>query len=302
VAHAGDGRPADLLRDATTAMHRAKENSSGVELFDPAHSQRAKERLRLESELFHALERGELFLHFQPIIALHSGALSGFEALMRWRRGERGLVRPDLFIPIAEENGLILELGRWALAQACRTLMRWREACPESRALFMAVNLSARQFDDPELLEEVTRSLGQSGLDPGSLKLEVTESVIMARTRENAARLAALKELGVRLAIDDFGTGYSSLASLHSFPIDTMKVDRAFVSRMEFEEQKAEIVRTILTLARKLEMDAVAEGVETQAELAMLRELGCEHGQGYLFSPAIDEAAALEWIRRAPRW
>ncbi|MEW6073109.1 MAG: GGDEF and EAL domain-containing protein [Planctomycetota bacterium] len=296
-------RAEDLLRDAMSAMHRAKQDSATLyEIYDPELSAKAKERLRLEGDLHHALERRELVLHYQPIVSFATGRLSGFEALLRWQHPVRGLVRPDRFIPLAEENGLIVPMGKWVLVEACRQMEEWRRGISGTGDLAMAVNLSARQFEDPDLVNEVAGALECTGLSARGLKLEMTESVVMARTRENAATLQALRDLGVRLLIDDFGTGYSSLASLHSFPLDSLKIDRSFVCRMEFEEEKAEIVRIILALAAKLGLDVVAEGVETAEELRMLRDLACQHGQGYFFSTALDRESASAWIRDAPVW
>lgn len=296
-------RPEDLLRDAITAMHRAKRDGATVcEVFDPEMNQQAKERLRMESDLRHALERGEFVLHYQPIVDLGAGRLSAFEALVRWQHPERGLVRPDLFIPIAEETGLIVPLGSWVLSEACRTMRGLHQAFPQSGHVSVAVNLSGRQFEDGELLGSVADALEHSELTPDRLELEMTESVVMARTSQNAERLHSLRDLGIRLLIDDFGTGYSSLSSLQSFPLDSLKIDRSFVSRMEFDEDKREIVRTIVSLARTLEMDVVAEGIETKEQLGMLRELGCEYGQGFVFSGAIDRQAASAWMERPPAW
>jgi len=305
IALAGSSaeRPEDLLRDAITAMHRAKKDGATVyEVFDPGMNLAAKERLRLEGDLFHALERDEFVLHYQPIVSLPEGRLSAFEALVRWQHPERGLVRPDLFIPIAEETGLIVPLGRWVLERACHTMRELHDRHPQSEHVAVAVNLSGRQFDDADLVSSVAEALDRSSLEPRRLELEMTESVVMARSRENAVRLNSLRGLGIRLLIDDFGTGYSSLSSLQSFPLDCLKIDRTFVSRMEFEEEKREIVRTILALARTLHMEVVAEGIETPEELAMLRELGCEYGQGFFFSNAVDEPAVSAWMERPPSW
>ena len=211
-------------------------------------------------------------------------------------------MRPDAFIPIAEETGLILPLGAWVLHRACAQMRAWQDAFPVSRHISMAVNLSARQFEEEDLVDQVASVLAQTELDPGSLKLEMTESVIMERTKRNAAKLQALRDMGVRIMIDDFGTGYSSLASLHSFPLDSLKIDRSFVSSMEFEGEKTEIVRTIVTLARNLGLDVVAEGVETMNQLRMLRALECHHGQGYYFSNAVDGESAEAWLAASPRW
>ncbi len=303
LARTGVERPEELLREAVTAMHRAKRDGSTVcEVFDPEMNQQAKERLRLEGELHHALDRREFVLHYQPIVSLPEGRLSAFEALLRWQHPERGLVRPDVFVPIAEETGLIVPLGRWVLEEACRSMRSWHGRFPHSAHVSVAVNLSGRQFEDDELVGSVADALERTRLDPQRLELEMTESVVMAKSHENAARLHALRELGIRLLIDDFGTGYSSLSSLRSFPLDCLKIDRTFVSRMEFEEEKCEIVRTIVALARTLRMEVVAEGIETAEELSMLRELGCEYGQGFYFSSAIDSGAVGSWMEKPPSW
>jgi diguanylate cyclase (GGDEF)-like protein/PAS domain S-box-containing protein len=291
-------RPEHLLRDALTAMHRAKRDGSICEVFDPEMNQQAKQRLRLEADLHHALERGEFVLHYQPIVSLAEGHLSAFEALVRWVHPERGLVRPDVFIPIAEETGLIVPLGSWVLQEACRTMHGLHERFPQSGHVAVAVNLSGRQFEDGELLGSVADALDRSALHPHRLELEMTESVVMARTHQNAERLHSLRELGIRLLIDDFGTGYSSLSSLQSFPLDSLKIDRTFVSCMEFDQEKREIVRTIVSLARTLRMEVVAEGIETPEQLGMLRELGCEYGQGFFFSEPVSADGAESLLLR----
>jgi diguanylate cyclase (GGDEF)-like protein/PAS domain S-box-containing protein len=303
LAPTGRERAEDLLRDAITAMHRAKEtDATSCALFDPRMNERAKERLRLEADLYRALEQGEFQLHYQPIVAFRSGTLAGFEALVRWRHPERGMIRPDVFVPIAEETGLIVPLGRWVLGEACRQMREWHRSIPGAGELSVAVNLSARQFEDPGLLGDVRACLARAELEPDALELEMTESVVMARTRENRAVLQALRDLGLELLIDDFGTGYSSLACLSSFPLDSLKIDRSFVMGMEHEGGKAEIVRTILALAKTLGLDVVAEGIETAEALSMLRELECGHGQGFFFSGAVDPVAAAQWIENPPRW
>lgn len=303
LSHSAADRPEDLLRDAITAMHRAKRGgANGCELFRPEMNLQAKERLRLEADLHHAIRRGEFVLHYQPIVSLAKGGLSAFEALVRWQHPERGLVRPDLFIPIAEETGLIVPLGSWVLEEACRTMRALHQRFPDSKHVSVAVNLSGRQFEDGALVGSVADALERTALAPNRLELEMTESVVMARTHQNAERLHSLRDLGIRLLIDDFGTGYSSLSSLQSFPLDSLKIDRTFVSRMEFDPEKREIVRTILALARTLEMEVVAEGIETAEQLAMLRELGCEYGQGFYFSNALDERAAASWMENPPSW
>jgi len=297
----GKQRAEDLVKDAITAMHRAKKDSSTpFELFDPQMNSNAKERLQLEADLYHAIERGEFLLHYQPIMALQDPGLAAFEALVRWQHPTRGMIRPDLFIPIAEETGLIAPLGSWVLKEACRQMREWKDRFAASRDVSVAVNLSARQFENPGLIDEIVESLDTAGLDPTGLDLEMTESVVMARTRENAATLQALRDLGIKLLIDDFGTGYSSLASLQSFPLDSLKIDRSFVMGMEFEDGKAEIVRTVLALAKALGLEVVAEGIETAESLDILRQLDCEHGQGYFFSAPLDGEAAAAWIEDPP--
>jgi diguanylate cyclase (GGDEF)-like protein/PAS domain S-box-containing protein len=303
LSDSGEERPEDLVRDAITAMHRAKEDGSiAYELFDPEMNKDAKERLRLEADLHHAVERGEFVLHYQPIVSIQEERLAAFEALVRWQHPERGLIRPDLFIPIAEETGLIVPIGSWVLDEACRQMREWRDRSRHGRDVSIGVNLSARQFENPEIVPEIADCLERAGLEPDGLDLEMTESVVMARTRENAATLQSLRDLGIKLLIDDFGTGYSSLASLQSFPLDSLKIDRSFVMGMEFEDGKAEIVRTVLALARALELEVVAEGIETPEALTMLRELGCENGQGYYFSSPLDGDSAGAWLENTPRW
>ena len=197
---------------------------------------------------------------------------------------------------------MIVPLGSWVLEQACRTMRALHGRFPQGEHVSVAVNLSGRQFEDGELVASVSEALERTALAPDRLELEMTESVVMARTHQNAERLHSLRDLGIRLLIDDFGTGYSSLSSLQSFPLDSLKIDRTFVSRMEFDPEKREIVRTILALARTLEMEVVAEGIETAEQLAMLRELGCEYGQGFFFSNALDERAASSWMENPPSW
>ncbi len=299
----GTRQPADLLRDAITAMHRAKENgATSYEVFDPEMNANAKERLHLEGDLRRSLKADEFLLHYQPMISLESGAISAFEALIRWNHPTRGLVRPDVFIPIAEDTGLIVPMGAWVLREAGRQLATFHAAQPSLTDLRMAVNLSAHQFQDPELVDTVADVLRESGLPGHLLELEVTESVLMERSERNTQTLQALRELGCRLSIDDFGTGYSSLACLHSFPLDQLKIDRSFVMDMEHETEKVAIVRTILALARTLGLEVVAEGIETAEALSMLREFRCQIGQGYFFSKPIGGDAALALLENRPTW
>jgi EAL domain-containing protein (putative c-di-GMP-specific phosphodiesterase class I) len=287
----------DILRDADTAMYRAKTlGKARHEVFDKAMHAVAMNLLQMETDLRRALERQEFFIQYQPIVALDNFNLRGFEALVRWQHPERGLISPMDFIPVAEDTGQILPIGQWALQEACRQMRRWQRRFPSDPPLFISVNLSSRQFTQPNLIEQVKEILDETKLDPRSLKLEITESVVMENIDTATEMLKQLRALGVQLSIDDFGTGYSSLSYLHRFPIDTLKVDRSFVMRMVDNNENIEIVRTILMLAQNLGMDVVAEGVETKEQLALLRKLGCENGQGYFFSRPVSVGGAEKII------
>ena len=276
---------ADMLRDAETAMHRAKQlGKARYEIFGRDMHGELMSRLKMEMDLRHASESGQLFVDYQPIVALENCQLIGFEALVRWRHPEFGIVPPLDFIPLAEETGQILAVGQVVLEAACRQARSWQVNHPTSPPLFVSVNLSVKQFTQPGLVEHISRLLGEFELAPRCLKLEITESVFTDNIEAAVQLLEQLRSLGVQLSIDDFGTGYSSLSYLHRFPIDTLKIDRAFVMQMAENEENIEIVRTIVVLAQNLGMDVVAEGVETKEQLALLRELGCENGQGFLFS------------------
>ncbi|HEV2861764.1 MAG TPA: EAL domain-containing protein [Pyrinomonadaceae bacterium] len=289
--------PEDILRDADTAMYRAKSaGKARHEVFDRAMHAVAVNLLQLETDLRKALERRELYLVYQPIVGLDDFRLCGFEALVRWNHPERGLVSPLDFIPVAEDTGQIIALGQWALLEACRQMRRWQRSVAADAHLFMSVNLSSKQFNQPDLIEQVRSILTQTRLSPRNLKLEITESAVMENIETATEMLKQLRALGVQLAIDDFGTGYSSLSYLHRFPIDTLKIDRSFVTRMSENNENTEIVRTIVVLAQNLGMDVVAEGVETKEQLALLRRLGCENGQGYYFSRPSSEADAEKII------
>ena len=285
LSSTGYDRPEDILRDADTAMYRAKENGKArYEMFDTGMHANAVSRLRLESDLRQAIEQQEFCIHYQPIVVMETGRLAGFEALVRWNHPERGLVVPDEFIPAAEETGMIVPMGQWVLEQACISLMEWQRQSPCFRTLSLSVNLSARQIAQPDMIDQVKRALERSGLNPHCLKLEITESVVMENAEAATAMFKQLRALGVQLSIDDFGTGYSSLSYLHRFPVNYLKIDRSFVSRMTEANDNAEIVRTIATLARNLGLEVIAEGVETPEQYQQLKALGCEYGQGYLFS------------------
>jgi diguanylate cyclase (GGDEF)-like protein/PAS domain S-box-containing protein len=275
----------DILRDAETAMHEAKARGKArYEIFGRDMHGELMSRLKMETDLRRACERDELFVDYQPIVSLRSRTLIGFEALVRWNHPEFGLVPPKDFIPVAEETGQILTIGQTVLESACRQARDWQQTCPGSPPLFVSVNLSVKQFNQPGLVENIANLLNEFQLPPRCLKLEITESVFSDNIEAAVGLLTELRNLGVQLSIDDFGTGYSSLSYLQRFPIDTLKIDRSFVTQMMENEENLAIVRTIVALAQNLGMDVVAEGVETEDQLKLLRKLECENGQGYLFS------------------
>jgi diguanylate cyclase (GGDEF)-like protein/PAS domain S-box-containing protein len=274
-----------LIRDADAAMYRAKERGRGrCEVFDAEMRARAVHRLETERELRHALNRDEFELHYQPLIALGSGEIVGLEALVRWNHPERGLLDPGEFVSIAEDSGLIEPIGGWVQETACRQALGWHELRPDQRPLDVAVNLSARQVAHRDLADSVREILARTGLDPVNLRLEVTESVLVEESASATATLEALSEIGVRLVLDDFGTGYSSLAYLNRFPFDALKIDRSFVEGLGVEQERTAIVEAVIGMARALSLDAIAEGVENEAQLSELRRLGCDFAQGHLFS------------------
>ncbi len=286
-------RPEDLLRDADIAMYRSKElGKADYQVFNRAMHSRTMARLQLETNLRRAIERQEFQLHYQPIVSLQTRRITGFEALVRWQHPERGLVSPSEFIPIAEETKLIIPLGWWVLRQACRQMRTWQVQFPDTSLWKISVNISGKQFSQPNLIEQVKQILQETGFDGRKLKLEITESVLVENSESAIAMLEQLQALGIQLSMDDFGTGYSSLSYLYRFPINTLKVDRSFINSLDVSAEKLAIVRTIVTLAGDLGMDVVAEGVETENQLALLKELKCEGGQGYLFSKPLDSKTA----------
>jgi diguanylate cyclase (GGDEF)-like protein len=296
LSSSGYDRPEDILRDADIAMYRAKENGKArYELFDHGMHARAVSRLQLESDLRQAIERKEFCVYYQPIVSLQTGRLAGFEALVRWNHPRRGLVSPADFIPVAEETGLIVPIGEWVLNEACVHIRQWQIDSPSHRNLSLSVNLSARQVAQPDLLDRIKEALGQSKLNPHCLKLEITESVVMENAEAAALMFKQLRSLGVQLSIDDFGTGYSSLSYLHRFPLNYLKIDRSFVMRLTTDNDNA-IVRTISTLARNLGMEVIAEGIETEEQHQQLKMLGCEYGQGYLFSRPVDNKSVAHLL------
>ena len=273
-------------------MYRAKALGKGrLEVFDPTLHDRAMARLQLEIDLRRALERQELQLHYQPIVSFNNGKIIGYEALVRWQHPQRGWVSPVEFIPLAEETGLIVPLGLWVLRQACQQLGIWQQQQQQDPPLTVNVNLSGKQFAQPNLIENIKQVLQETGLDASSLKLEITESVLVENATPAVAILKQLKALGIKLAIDDFGTGYSSLSYLHQMPIDTLKIDKSFVNNVDCDPEKIEMIRTIVSLAWNLGMNVVAEGVETKKQMYQLQALRCDYGQGYYFSRPLDANA-----------
>ena len=297
-----DGGTGALLRDADTAMYGAKDaGRDSVLVFDNSMRDRVSKRLELERDLRHALDRGELSVHFQPIVDMTDSRPLGFEALMRWNHPQRGTIPPLDFIPIAEETGLIVPIGAWVLQTACEQLGRWHERGHET--LQLSVNLSARQFQERNLVATIAAAIAQTGVPPGAVELELTESVIMRDAPETVRRLRELTALGLRLSIDDFGTGYSSLGYLKAFPISALKIDRSFVRDVERDPNSAALAQAIIALATSLKLKVVAEGVETPGQLELLRGFGCHELQGYIFSRPLkpdDLLRLLEEGRRLP--
>lgn len=296
-------RPEDMMRDAELAMYRAKSlGKARAELFHPSLHSHAVHLLTLENDLRHAIARNEMQLFFQPIIFLKTGRIAGFEALVRWRHPRRGLLGPGEFITLAEETGLIGQIGAWVLEEACRRMRGWQKRYPSDPQLTVSVNLSIRQFNQIDLVTEIVETLARSGWRGGRLKLELTESALMQNATRAAHILNQLKAADIDVSLDDFGTGYSSLSYLHALPFDTLKIDKSFIAGMGLERSKLEIVRAILLLAHNLKMDVVAEGVETVEQLAQLRALDCEYAQGYLFAPPLDAEAAETLLSENRKW
>ena len=290
---------ADVLRDADIAMYRAKaQGKAQCEVFDQATHDQAVGRLKLETDLRRALEREEFRVYYQPIVALASGNIAGFEALVRWDRPGVGIVAPAQFIGVAEEMGLIVFIGNWVLRKACEQAHRWHLANPGEHLLTMSVNVSGRQFKDPDIVEQVEKVLRETQVDPTAIKLEITETITMDNAERTIRVVKGMKRLGVRVSIDDFGTGYSSLSYLRRFPMDTLKIDRSFVQNLASNPENLEIVRTIIGLARNLGMDVVAEGAETADEIEQLKALECDFSQGYFFSKPVDSEQADNLLRK----
>jgi len=288
----------EILRDADTAMYHAKaRGKSRYEVFDEAMHERAFARLQMEEDLRRAVELGQLVLHYQPKVSLATQEIQDFEALVRWQHPMRGMISPLEFIPLAEETGLIVPIGEWIMREACRQFAEWNRSRPPGRQIPVSVNVSARQFE-PDLVTKISQILSETGLAPACLKLEITESVVMGSPEVAIPLMHQLKKLGVGMKLDDFGTGYSSFSYLHRLPFDTLKIDRSFVTSMEHDTERYEIVRAIITLAKNLGLGVVAEGVETVGQADALARLGCELGQGYVFSPPVPAEQARELIKQ----
>ncbi len=295
-------RPEELLRDADIAMYRAKTlGKARYALFGEDMHTSAVARLQLEMDLRRAIERQEFQLHYQPIVSLETGRITGFEALLRWQHPNRGLISPAEFISVTEETGLIIPIGQWVLREACSQMHEWRRQLP-TLPLTINVNLSGKQFTQPDLVEQIKQVLQETDLEACNLGLEITECVIMENTEAVSSTLFELRALGIQLHMDDFGTGYSSLSYLHRFPMDVLKIDRTFISRIGASAKNLEIVRTIVMLAHSLGMKVTAEGVETEEQLAQIRALKCEYGQGYFFSKPINSKMAKTLIAEGLKW
>lgn len=293
------GTPADILQRANIAMHRAKESGRNrFKIFTGRMLENAVDQLNMENDMRRGLESGEFRVEFQPIMDLTGSDLMGFEALARWDHPERGAVPPSEFIPMAEESGIILALGEWVLKEALLHLARWRDNTPGAEGIFMSVNLSSKQFVRPELDKIVLQTLEEVCLPPSVLKLEITESAIMDHPEAAVHTLNRLRAHGVRFSIDDFGTGYSSLSQLQKLPVDTLKVDRSFISRMKSDQENMEIVKAVIALAHSLDLDVVAEGVEEAGQLCSLLDLSCECVQGFYFHKPLSNTEALALLER----
>ncbi|MGI9054409.1 MAG: putative bifunctional diguanylate cyclase/phosphodiesterase [Pyrinomonadaceae bacterium] len=291
-----------LTRDANIAMYHAKQLEASYSIFDQNMHLEAVTRLQLETDLRYAIERKELCVFYQPILDLNTIELTGFEALMRWQHPQRGLIPPDEFIPVAEMTGLIVPMTLWILRESCEQIVKWQHSFNLEKNLIVSVNLSGKHFAHPDLVEQVEKIIKETGIDVKCLKLEITESAVMENAETAIGMLKQLRELGVHLSIDDFGTGYSSLSYLHRFPINTLKIDRSFVSTMEDGSENGEIVRTIIALAKALNLSVIAEGIESIHQLHQLRVLSCEFGQGYLFSRPVPEVDATRLLKDRHRW
>ena len=295
IATAARPSAQEFLRDADIAMYQAKwDGKNRYVVFDSGMQDAVKSRMELEMDLRDALPNDELFLVYQPMFNLSDMAPTGVEALLRWQHPTRGIVQPNDFIPLLETTGLIVEVGKWVLEEACRQGASWREA---GHSIGVAVNVSGRQLDGDEFVTDVRNALAESGLDAPALTLEITETTLMRNVEETARRLVAIRELGVRIAIDDFGTGYSSLAHLQQFPVDALKVDRSFISRLTQSSEGEAVIHTLVQLGKALSIETLAEGIEQQQELSMLQEEQCDSGQGFLYARPMDVVAIEAFLQ-----
>ncbi|MBA4374195.1 MAG: diguanylate cyclase [Thermodesulfovibrio sp.] len=294
-------RPEEMIRDADIAMYQVKgKGKASHEVFETGMYTSTVERLHLETDLRRAVEHQEFILHYQPIIELCNDRLIGFEALVRWNHPQRGLIYPLEFIPLAEETGLIIQIGEWVLREACRQLNAWKTDHAMHSPLKMSVNISSRQFLQHDLPEKIRQILGSNSLDGVNLTIEITESMIMENVDSAIEILNQLRDMGVHIHIDDFGTGYSSLSYIHRFPVNALKIDRSFVEKMHEDDENMEIVKTIISLARNLNLELIAEGLETPDQLSQLKELNCHYGQGYFLSRPLDASGMASWLSSRP--
>ncbi|MBD2166536.1 EAL domain-containing protein [Calothrix membranacea FACHB-236] len=295
--------PEYLLRDADTAMYRAKAlGRARYHVFDPVMYQEAIQLLELENDLRRAVARQEFIVYYQPIVSLYTGKIAGFEALVRWKHPIRGLIPPSDFIPVAEETGLINDINTWVLQSACQQLHLWENHPEITQPITMSVNLSARLFSQPNLIAQIDEILYETKVNPENLELEITESVIMENVHAVKTILQQLQERRIKLVMDDFGTGYSSLSYLHSFPLSALKIDKSFVKRMQENQEDMGLVPAMIGIADSMGMRTIAEGVETIEQLAQLRSLNCEFAQGFLFSQPIEQQSVIHLLTKAPQW
>ena len=305
IAHSDNDykTPEEILRDSELAMYRAKRDGKSQSIvFQPHFRQSSLSPIDLDTDLRRALDRDEMELHYQPIISMRDRTISGFEALLRWSHRSRGVISPNEFIPLAEETGLIYDLGQWVLGKACKQIAAWNKSKKKEDQLEISINLSSRQFSDPNLVEGIVENIEKSGFDAEFLKIEITESALMQNAQRSVSMLNQLKDLNIKVCVDDFGTGYSSLSYLHTFPIDTLKIDRSFVHDMSRNFRNMEIIRTIIMLAHNLKLDVIAEGVETGEQDAQLSALGCQFAQGFYFSRPINSSDAALLIQQNHQW
>jgi diguanylate cyclase (GGDEF)-like protein len=287
-------QPADLVRAADLALYRAKRQGGDQAVtFNSSMESNVLQQFDLENDLWRAIERDELEVHYQPEVSMQTGRITGFEALVRWRHPEYGLLKPDRFLNLAEENGALNPIGLWVLAQSCNQWRRWRDLFPDEPPIYVSVNLSLRQLHHPELVEDIARTVLSTEMDPSYLKLEITESVLLTDAPAALGTLSQLEEMGIKLAIDDFGTGYSALSYLKLLPVQSVKIDQSFVQNLETDDTNPLIVQAIITLAHDLGLDVTAEGVETRGQFEFVRDLGCDRGQGYFLAEPLPQEVAL---------